>query len=190
MGADSRTRMLESATYLLGRRGLHRTSFRDVIEHSGAPRGSIYHHFPRGKAQLMADAVRLIGKTGAKEPVETDGDPVGTLWRVIDRWIDHLTESHFTAGCPVIAIIADGFDDDAELTTAVSDFFAMTHLAVSYGLTQRGVAEDRATRAASLLVSSIEGAVMLCRAHRSLTTLRDVGVELEAYLRALIAEHA
>src|SRR5690242_6969839 len=120
MGADSRTRMLDSTTYLLSRRGLHGTSFRDVIAHSGAPRGSIYHHFPGGKAQLMADAVRRICQTSAEAPVVLDEDPVVTLRRVVRRWVDGLRESDFAAGCPVVAIVADGFDDDLDLETAVS----------------------------------------------------------------------
>jgi AcrR family transcriptional regulator len=186
MSADSRTRMLQSTAHLLGRRGLHGTSFRDVIEHSGAPRGSIYYHFPGGKAQLMTEAVRLIGQVGAEGPFDPDEDPVGTLWRVIGRWIDLLRETDFAAGCPIVAVIADGFDGDDGLTEAVSDFFAMTHLAIEHGLVRRGVDDARAGRAASLLTSAIEGAVMLCRAHRSMTTLTDVGAELEDYLRALL----
>jgi AcrR family transcriptional regulator len=186
MGADSRTRMLLSASYLLGRRGLHGTSFRDVIEHSGAPRGSIYHHFPGGKAQLMTDAIRLLSTQGADSAPDLDRDPVYILWNVIQRWVDLLRDSDFAAGCPVLAVIADGFDGDEDLAKAASDFFAMTQLAVGYGLAQRGVEAERARRAASLLTSSIEGAVMLCRAHRSLDTLQDVGVELEAYLRDLL----
>jgi AcrR family transcriptional regulator len=178
--------MLLSASYLLGRHGLHGTSFRDVIEHSGAPRGSIYHHFPGGKSQLMTDTVRLLSSQGAEAPLDLEADPVCILWKIIERWVDLLRDSDFAAGCPVVAVVADGFDGDAELAKAASDFFAMTQLAVGFGLARRGVEPDRARRAASLLTSSIEGAVMLCRAHRSLDTLQDVGVELEAYLRGLL----
>ena len=58
MGTDSRERMVRSAAYLFRERGYSGTGFRDVIAHSGAPRGSIYHHFPDGKAQLAEEAVR------------------------------------------------------------------------------------------------------------------------------------
>ena len=33
------------------------------LAHSGAPRGSIYHHFPGGKAQLVEEATRYGGMT-------------------------------------------------------------------------------------------------------------------------------
>ena len=49
MDSNSRARMVRSAAALFGSRGLSGTSFSDVLADSGAPRGSIYHHFPRGK---------------------------------------------------------------------------------------------------------------------------------------------
>lgn len=62
MGTDSRERMVRSAAFLFRERGYSGTGFRDVIAHSGAPRGSIYHHFPEGKAQLAEEAVRYAGE--------------------------------------------------------------------------------------------------------------------------------
>src|SRR6476469_4543337 len=55
--SDARRKMIESAVTLLAVRGLQRTSFSDVLERSGAPRGSIYHHFPAGKDQLVDAAI-------------------------------------------------------------------------------------------------------------------------------------
>ena len=66
MERDSRMKMIESAAILIGARGVNATSFADVIEASGAPRGSIYHHFPEGKAQLVEEAVRWVGEQVAE----------------------------------------------------------------------------------------------------------------------------
>ncbi len=57
MTSDSRARMVRSAASLIRTRGVTGTSFSDVLADSGAPRGSIYHHFPEGKEQLAADAI-------------------------------------------------------------------------------------------------------------------------------------
>ncbi len=61
MASDSRERMVRSAAVLLREHGYAGTGFRDVIAHSEAPWGSIYHHFPGGKAQLAEEAVRYAG---------------------------------------------------------------------------------------------------------------------------------
>src|SRR4051812_45966638 len=62
MPKDSRRKMIESTVTLLAKHGLDATSFSDVIAHSGTPRGSIYHHFPEGKDQLVDAALTLAGE--------------------------------------------------------------------------------------------------------------------------------
>ena len=57
-----RERMIVSTALLMRERGARATSLDDVLEHSGAPRGSIYHHFPGGKVQLGVEAVRYAGE--------------------------------------------------------------------------------------------------------------------------------
>ena len=54
---DSRASMVRSAASLIRTRGVNATSFSDVLADSGAPRGSIYHHFPGGKDQLVDAAI-------------------------------------------------------------------------------------------------------------------------------------
>jgi len=74
--------MVRSAASLIRRRGLSRASFADIVADSGAPRGSIYHHFPQGKDQLAKEAIRatsdwVLAKQGAcaaKTPVVSAGD--------------------------------------------------------------------------------------------------------------------
>ena len=53
--------MVDSAIILLAARGLDGTSFTEVLSASGAPRGSIYHHFPGGKDELIAAAIEVAG---------------------------------------------------------------------------------------------------------------------------------
>ena len=50
--------MIEAAMYLIASKGVQATSFADVLKASGAPRGSVYHHFPGGKDELVLAAER------------------------------------------------------------------------------------------------------------------------------------
>ena len=121
MAADSRTRMVQSAALLLRERGLSGTSFRDVIEHSGAPRGSIYHHFPEGKRQLVREAVEMSGGWvgDAIASLEETGDPVATLQAFLGVWAEILRASDFRAGCPVVAVSVEANDDEPEVGSNV-----------------------------------------------------------------------
>lgn len=189
MSTDSRTRMVQSAALLLRERGLSGTSFRDVIDHSGAPRGSIYHHFPEGKRQLVREAVEMTGGfvSDAIASFEDDGDPVAALHAFLGVWAETLRASDFRAGCPVVAVSVEANDDEPEVTAAAAAAFRAWTRELAAGLHGAGVEEERAARLATITVAAIEGAVVLCRAERSTKPLDDVGAELEASLRGALA---
>ena len=79
-GTDVREQMTRSAALLFGERGFSGTGLRDVIAHSSTPRGSIYHHFAGGKAELAREAVRHAagavagprGRRGARRRPDRD----------------------------------------------------------------------------------------------------------------------
>src|ERR1700733_9978309 len=54
--SDTKQRMVQAARQLIRERGYHATAISDVLERSGAPRGSVYFHFPGGKPQLAMEA--------------------------------------------------------------------------------------------------------------------------------------
>src|SRR6266550_8579301 len=108
MGKESRASMVRSAASLIRTRGLSATSFSDVLADSGAPRGSIYHHFPKGKEQLAGDAIRwtserVIGHQRACRATT----PAGVLDCFIDMWRQVVQASNGTAGCVVAGVAID-----------------------------------------------------------------------------------
>ncbi len=190
IASDSRTRMIESAALLFRENGYSGTGFRDVIEHSGAPRGSIYHHFPGGKEQLAADTVEwasgVIERRIARAAEE--GDPVVTLGIFVDTWREVLEDSNFRAGCPVVAVAAEA-DAGTTATAAAAAAFARWQDLIAHALLGAGVGRTDARRLATLVVAGIEGAILMCRARRDIRPLRDVHRALEATLRTAISWH-
>src|SRR6202049_1311037 len=57
--SPARARMVESAAMLIRERGIHGVGLREVVAHSGGPRGSLGRYFPGGKTQLMTEAIDL-----------------------------------------------------------------------------------------------------------------------------------
>src|ERR1700761_8729957 len=102
-GARARARRAPAG--LLARVGPQSTSCSEVLKASGAPRGSIYHHFPDGKDQLIAAAIELAGTRAVSLLDALDGasaaeivDGFVAMWRVV------LERSEFEAGCSVLAV--------------------------------------------------------------------------------------
>jgi AcrR family transcriptional regulator len=185
MASQSRERMIQSAALLLRERGLAGTSFREVVEHSGAPRGSIYHHFPQGKNQLVEEAIDAAGAFAERLLTRAgDGaDPVAMLRAFVDLWAQTLTGSDYRAGCPVLAVATEAAPDEPQLRAAAAGAFGRWHAALAADLRAAGVTPARARRLATTVIAGVEGAVVLCRAQQSSRPLRDVGAELELLLQ-------
>ena len=63
---DTRTKLIDTAHRLLRSQGLRETGLNEIIQESGSPRGSIYHHFPGGKEQLFIEALQDAGEKVAE----------------------------------------------------------------------------------------------------------------------------
>ncbi len=176
---DSRSRMITSAAVLFREQGYSATGFRDVVEHSGAPRGSIYHHFPGGKAQLAEEVVQFASEVFAAriERAAADGDPQAMLDAFAGGWRRQLERSDFRAGCPVVAVAVEADATPAVAAAAAAALERWEGL-LAKALRESGVPPARAGRIATLAVVAIEGAVIQCRASKSVKPLDDVMDEL------------
>ncbi|QTI70315.1 TetR/AcrR family transcriptional regulator [Gordonia polyisoprenivorans] len=173
-----RERMVVHAADLIGRDGVAATSIGDVIAASSAPRGSIYHHFPGGKTQLMTEAVRYAGdfiatRIGGQHP----GSPAEAIIGIGDVWRRMLVATDYQFGCPVLA---GGLARRSEPSVAdeADEIFGNWLRLIAARLVSEGVAPERADSLANLVVAAIEGAVGLCQTQRSVAPLDQVIGEL------------
>jgi TetR/AcrR family transcriptional regulator, lmrAB and yxaGH operons repressor len=175
-GADTRRRMVAGAARAIGTRGVGAMSLRDLAKEAGVPLGSTYHHFPGGKSQLAEEAVVSTGRRVARL-VESARDQgiEGAIEAFTRTWREVLVETDFRSGCPVLAV-ATG--DDPGLTETARGIFASWQDLLVDGLVDGGVPTERAPGLARMIVSSLEGAVAVSRAERSLEPLDQVSLEL------------
>lgn len=190
MSGSPREAMLDSTIVLLRERGLTGTSVRDVVAHSGAPRGSVYHHFPGGKAQMVDEAIDRAGGaiSSAIGYFEQEGDPVAALDGLVDFFIKLLEASDFNAGCPIAAVAgeADTSEGRAQAAAAGRAFDEWRGKIAAAG-EHEGIAPDRARSLATLTIASLEGALLMCRAARNTAPLEDVANELRPLIESELA---
>jgi AcrR family transcriptional regulator len=181
MSADSRDRMVRATLDLLRERGFAGTSFGDIIERSGAPRGSIYHHFPGGKQQLVEEAVRRYA-AGILRSIDESASAVDTVHAFLDVVRQGLVASDFRAGCAVAGVVLDTTPADNVLIGLTAEAFQAWRGRLAATFRRAGATEAQARRLATLVVASVEGAMILARADRDVTPVIDVGRELERHL--------
>ena len=184
MTTDSRASMVRSAASLIRTRGVSGTSLADVLADSGAPRGSIYHHFPRGKDQLAGDAIEWTSeRVLAHQRTCRATTAKGVLECFIDMWRQVVLASHGTAGCVVAGVAIDTVGDGPGLIDVVRATFRSWVELLSEQLAATGVPAPRASAIATATVAGMEGALILCRAEGDVRPLETVAAELLRLLR-------
>jgi TetR/AcrR family transcriptional repressor of lmrAB and yxaGH operons len=177
--SDARRKMIESAVTLLAMRGLQGTSFGDVLERSGAPRGSIYHHFPEGKDQLVDAAIELAGDRALRVLDAVEGAPPIEVTRYfLDLWRQVLVRSNLRAGCAVLAVTVA--TDSPDLLDHAASIFRAWRGRLAELYVTGGMDAAAAARLAVTVVAASEGAVVVSRAERSLEPFELVVEQLLA----------
>lgn len=182
---STRTAMLLSAAGLLRERGAAGVTIDAVLARSGAPRGSVYHHFPEGRSQILREALQFAGDEITATIDAAAGDSgTALLHQFVDMWRDALIASDYTAGCPVLAAAIGSGDDEQQLASLASDIFARWRDASKQAYVRDGFEPAEASALADTAIAAMEGAVVLCRTTRSLEPLNDVAHQLEFLIKA------
>ena len=191
MAPDRRRQMLDTAIELFRLHGYNGTGFRQVVAESGAPRGSMYHHFPGGKVQLGVEAVTRAGKVIEEIYAEKfmKYEFVAAFEKNWKWWVDQVEEAGF-AGCPVMAVAVESHPEAPELTDAAAAVFDSWVAGYKAFLERAGMPADEAEDMGLMIVSAVEGATGLSRAHNSREPLERVGRRIAAILRARLGEVA
>jgi TetR/AcrR family transcriptional repressor of lmrAB and yxaGH operons len=185
---DGRERLLEGAGRLLAEKGYAGMELRDVAERGSAPRGSIYHHFPGGKAQLAAEAAEVDGRRVRKaiEASIAERGLKATLASFGEMFRRRAANHPERIGCPVAAA-ALARPEDPALAAAATAAFQSWEEAIARALEEEGVAPNQAANFAGLVISTIEGALVRTRAAGDHAPLDSAVEGLGQALDALIA---
>ena len=177
-----RERMVRAAAALLSERGLAGTSFSEVIERSGAPRGSIYHHCPDGKESLTAEAIALVGDRVLTLLRRRDAtSPQVVVQRFIEAFRHVLVKSEYQAGCAIAAVGVERLEHP-HLGALAAAVFVVWERELQAAFVASGLPEAKAAAAAALVLAALEGALILCRARREVAPLDAVGAALAAFV--------
>ena len=174
--SDSRSKMIYAAAQLFRERGYHATAFSDVIQASGAPRGSTYFHFPGGKQELAREAIALAGDEIEQMVAEAAGrsDGPGSFVRALgDMVAARLEGSDYRSGCAIATMVLELAPQNEELSSDFEKVFGRWRQALARQFEAWGIAAGRTTDLADLAMSVFEGALVVSRAARRIDSFRN-----------------
>lgn len=186
---SSRERLIQTTAQLLQERGFHGTGLKDILKLSDTPSGSLYHHFPNGKEELTAAAISSAGERLEKQieaAVAHHTDLFGVLQEFTDHLGQELEESGFQKGCPIATVVLEIAAENDRIQKVCSETYSRWQNLLQALLLKSGMEESRVESVAVLVLATVEGALVLCRAHRSTEPLKTVRKQLEGVLNTLI----
>lgn len=161
----SRVALIESAAQLFRRQGFAATGVNQILEAADVKAGSLYHHFPDGKAELAAAVVDGVGGD-IERLLRTFLDSGQPPAEIVAKWIDILAvglDGDQRDGCPIEPIATESVNASARIRDASARAFAGWCAAMADRLTADGWPADDAAQTAQAVIALIEGALMLSR---------------------------
>jgi TetR/AcrR family transcriptional repressor of lmrAB and yxaGH operons len=184
--SDAKQRMVQAAKQLIRERGYNATAFSDVLKLSDAPRGSVYFHFPGGKAQLAMEAAEAHAHEQV-EIIDHAAAQASSAAELIALYVDlgreGMVASNYSRGCGIAPLVTEGAaQDSAEVSESSRRAFSEMGDRLAFHFVVFGVDRPAARVLGDAVIAGVEGAMITSRALRSPVPFDSV--------RAVLVSHA
>ena len=180
-GEATRADLLTATGRLLAQKGVKGTGLSEILQASGAPKGSLYFHFPGGKDELACAALKesaAIWRTRLQDEMSSALSAGHALTLACASLGRRLVRSGFKLGRPVATTTLEVAAEHDEIRAVCAHHFSSWIAYLHALFVERGMPEERAGAYATLVLSSIERALLLARAEKSTAALESCGALL------------
>lgn len=182
-----REQIIATTCDLLESQGFHGTGLNQIVQQSGAPKGSLYYYFPDGKDGIAEAAIAAAGMA-VEEQIHaglTMSEDAAEAVRLFVTAIAHYVEaSGFRSGGPLMTVAMETATTNARLNLACRAAYSRLQAAFEAKLAANGYGESQARELATFITAAIEGGVILCRTYHTGDPLRLIAGQLAHMLRA------
>jgi TetR/AcrR family transcriptional regulator, lmrAB and yxaGH operons repressor len=187
--AKHKRAIVDAAVKLFRQRGYAGTGLNDIVKESSAPKGSLYHYFPEGKAAIGAAAVTAAGHTveaTLKGLANERPSPSTAISRYCELLAGWMEQSQFRDGCPIATTLLEEAPANPGITEAGKQAFSAWAAVIADALVAAGATPARAGELGRFSVSVLEGALIQARVEQSKAPLLAAGRELSALFEASV----
>jgi TetR/AcrR family transcriptional repressor of lmrAB and yxaGH operons len=168
--------MIEAAIDLMRAYGLSGAGINDVVQLSGAPRGSLYHHFPGGKLQMAREALAIHGvrvQSFIDHALASEAAGPAKVLALFEAFARRVEQADFKRSCPFGCVALDLDDETEPLRELVAQSFHDWKECIASHFA--GLGPEGSRQFAGLLLTGIEGAYVRARAEHSGEGFREAG---------------
>jgi TetR/AcrR family transcriptional repressor of nem operon len=186
-GEETRQRIIQKAAPVFNQRGYDGSSMGEIMQATNLEKGGIYRHFS-GKEELAAEAFDYAWSEAIKARTH-DLDQIENSVDRLKQFVDNFVERRpsVAGGCPLLNTAVDSDDGNALLRRrakkALEQWQSWLRAIVAAGIRKGEIRSDVVgKRVADVMISSLEGALMMGRLQQSDVPLRNAAEHLHQYL--------
>lgn len=185
---NTRDRILNAAAELYRRQGMSATGLKQISAAAHAPFGSIYHHFPGGKEAISAEVIRSEGirysaLVGAQL---ADADPATGIGAVFESAGQLLEAQDYSEACSIETIALEVASTNERLRQQAAHVFETWLQQLAGWFDQLDIGDEQSRRLAMVMLTSLEGAFVLCRTLRSVEPMSVAGRTVQTAVTAVV----
>lgn len=183
--------IIDAAVTLFRRQGYSTTGLNEIVATSGAPKGSLYHYFPKGKASIAVAAIEEAGQRVERTVRELAEKTPSTTEMLIEHarlLANWMKASRFRDGCPITTVLLELAPGDRAVAAAGRKAYAARLAVTAAKLEADGIDPEAAEALAVLCVSALQGALIQSRVEQSgrpiITTAEQLGALINPLLQS------
>jgi AcrR family transcriptional regulator len=175
---STRDRIVSAAAGLFQRHGYTGTGLKQISIESRAPFGSLYHHFPGGKEELTAEALRWSGygyQLLVEGVIDNAPDPITGIRDCFAGAAEVLIASDYADACPIETVALEVASTNERLRLVTAEIFESWIESGAGRFEAAGLDTGEARSLAIAFICALEGAFVLSRGMKSPEPLHAAG---------------
>ncbi|WP_042354519.1 TetR/AcrR family transcriptional regulator [Bacillus rubiinfantis] len=183
---NSKDKLIKTASRLFQLQGYHATGLNQITKESGAPKGSLYYHFPGGKEQLALEAVQLTAKFVSDQikcGLDSSPDPVKAIQGFVEDIAAQFQKYGGKGGVPIASIALETALISEPLRKACQTAYKNFQDAFTQKLLTAGYETNHAKELGIVINTMVEGAFLLSFTMGNSEPLRLVAKQIPVLLQ-------
>jgi TetR/AcrR family transcriptional regulator, transcriptional repressor for nem operon len=191
-GEETRERILARSAQLFNRQGYFGASLTDIMRETGLEKGGIYNHFS-SKEQLALEsfdyAYELV-RQRTRQALAGKFDAIERLVAIVSVFQSEAEDPPVAGGCPILNTAIEADDANEMLRdrarAAMDDWRATIHRIVNKGIERQQIRPGiDADEVASVLIATLEGALMLSSLYKDPTHMKRAADHVVRYIESM-----
>lgn len=184
--ANTKERFIETASSLFQLKGYNATGLNEILKESGAPKGSLYYHFPKGKEELALESVNLAGekiKSKVKTVIDNIEEPAEAIMRNIENLADIIDNEQKTRDISISLIALETYITSEILRKTCEEIFNSIENIYAEKLIKAGIKIEKAYELSNVIAAMVEGGITLSLTKKSGNTLRLIAKQIPVLIK-------